>query len=160
MTEPSRCPWCNGVLTADVERCPSCGASLREPQPVEPASPAVPGVTQIDPALARRRPVGRSSLMGWLTGEVDTTDLPPGEIADPASVGPPTEAVRREMLRIQMETLRAELEAETARVKSQAALASAAAAGTVPEGTAPLEDLSATRVPVDEPSTPLDEAAT
>src|SRR3972149_1635355 len=37
------CPWCSATLpSADVERCPSCGAALKEPDA------AVPGVTQID----------------------------------------------------------------------------------------------------------------
>jgi hypothetical protein len=56
MTDPAAvperhtCPWCSAALAADVVRCPSCGAAVREILPM--AELVIPGLTAVDPALS------------------------------------------------------------------------------------------------------------
>lgn len=102
----TRCPWCSAQVTPEATTCPSCGARIREE-----AAADIPGVTHLDPAasVVRPQPRGRG-FMGWLSGEVDTTETD----VDRAGIEPPTDAVRQEMLRLEMEALRAEIEAEAA----------------------------------------------
>src|SRR3970040_2727536 len=98
------CPWCSATLpTADVERCPSCGAALKEPDG------AVPGVTQIDvdAILKSRSPTQKPrGLIGWLSGEYDAGEPAP---PPPGTLEPPDEAVRREMRRLLLAALVAEV---------------------------------------------------
>lgn len=112
MTEPTeaiekpgpRCPWCSTPVTTDTATCPSCGAALHEDGEHE-----IPGVTQVDPkspALQAPEPAG-GGVIGWLSGEY----VPEPTQAELASVEPPSDAVRREMLKIEVDALRAELEA-------------------------------------------------
>jgi hypothetical protein len=122
----ARCPWCSSALPDGAERCPSCGAALRESQPS--AEPDIPGVTQVDPGLRVRRPLSRPNrLVGWLadvdTEPASTIDLaaPSGGGAasdlgapDAASVEPPSDDVRREIRRLELEALKAELEQRVA----------------------------------------------
>lgn len=113
----TRCQWCSAELPApDVERCPSCGATLTSATGTEPQ---LPGVTALDPeAILRARSEAtrpRNRILSFLTGEV-ATDA--GRPADPASFAPPSDEVRREMLRLQIEAERADLEAETVALKS------------------------------------------
>jgi hypothetical protein len=110
------CPWCSATLpSADVERCPSCGAALKEPDA------AVPGVTQIDvdAILKSRSPAQKPrGLIGWLSGEYDDGKpaTPP-----PGTLEPPDEAVRREMLRLELAALEAEVLARQVEVVTEAA---------------------------------------
>ncbi len=112
------CQWCSAELPApDVERCPSCGATLTSATGTEPE---LPGLTALDPhaitgARSGARP--RSRILSFLTG-----DMPPdsGGPLDPSSVAPPSDAVRREMLRLQIDAERADLEAEAIALKSDA----------------------------------------
>jgi hypothetical protein len=110
------CPWCSATLpSADVERCPSCGAALKEPDA------AVPGVTQIDvdAILKSRSPAQKPrGLIGWLSGEYDAgkAEAPP-----PGTLEPPDEAVRREMLRLELAALEAEVLARQVEVVTEAA---------------------------------------
>lgn len=113
----TRCPWCSAVLPApDVEHCPSCGAALTTATGTEPQ---LPGVTTLDPTaiLRARSEVARprSRILSFITGEVSSE---PADAADPASFAPPSDDVRREMLRLQLEAERADLEAETVALKS------------------------------------------
>jgi adenine-specific DNA methylase len=116
MTEPadasgvapssSRCPWCSAQVTTETVTCPSCGANLREEGEAE-----IPGLTQVDPdATAPRAPIRARGIIGWLSGE----PKPEVDEADRSSVEPPSDEVRQEMLRIEMDALRSELEAEAA----------------------------------------------
>jgi hypothetical protein len=110
------CSWCSATLpAADVERCPSCGAALKEPDA------AVPGVTQIDvdAILKSRSPTQKPrGLIGWLSGEYDAgkAEAPP-----PGTLEPPDEAVRREMLRLELAALEAEVLARQVEVVTEAA---------------------------------------
>ncbi len=110
------CPWCSATLpSADVERCPSCGAALKGPDA------AVPGVTQIDvdAILKSRSPTQKPrGLIGWLSGEYDDGKpaTPP-----PGTLEPPDEAVRREMLRLELAALEAEVLARQVEVVTEAA---------------------------------------
>jgi len=110
------CPWCSATLpAADVERCPSCGAALKGPDA------AVPGVTQIDvdAILKSRSPTQKPrGLIGWLSGEYDAgkPETPP-----PGTLEPPDEAVRREMLRLELAALEAEVLARQVEVVTEAA---------------------------------------
>ena len=49
---PNRCPWCSAPAPADATHCPSCHASLAERDSI--GDVLIPGVTAVDPAVARR----------------------------------------------------------------------------------------------------------
>ena len=110
------CPWCSAALPSpDLATCPSCGASLKEA-----ADDAVPGVTQIDveAVLRGRQPVAKSrGLLGWLAGEYEEEAKPDA----PETLEPPDEAVRREMLRMELAALEAEVQARQAEAVAEAA---------------------------------------
>ena len=112
----TRCPWCSAELPVpDVEHCPSCGAALTTATGTEPDIRGVPPLAPA--AILRPRSVGsrpRSRILSFITGET------PVEVdeEDAASFAPPSDAVRREMLRLQLEAERADLEAETIALKS------------------------------------------
>ncbi len=106
-----RCPWCSAVLeTGTEEVCPSCRAKL-----IPDDQEAIPGLTEVEAGLraaafaAARRPKKRSGLVAWLAGDEMATAAPrPAAMADlsaaePAAVAPPDDAVRREMLRLELE---------------------------------------------------------
>ncbi len=126
------CPWCSAALkTGHEERCPSCGASLHEA-----AESEVPGVTRVDhEAILKGRTPGQKGrgLIGWLSGEYEAEAA-----ADkPESIAPPDEAVRREMLRLELAALEAEVqgrqaEADAARVDASIEGGAGAAQGTEP----------------------------
>ena len=111
------CPWCSAALpSAAEERCPSCGAALKEPD-----AATVPGVTQIDveAILKGRAPTQKPrGLIGWLAGEYEA-DAPEG--APPGTLEPPDAAVRREMLRLELAALEAEVLARQAEVVAEVA---------------------------------------
>ena len=115
-----RCTWCSAPLPSDHEAtCPSCGATL-----IGDGDTAVPGLTAIDAEAilrnaraAKAKP--RSRLLGWISGEYDEgPDSPP----PPGSLAPPPEAVRREMLRLELEAQLANAEAETNALTADAAV--------------------------------------
>ncbi len=113
----TRCPWCSAALPApDVERCPACGATLTSATGTEPQ---LPGVTTLDAeAIIRGRsevPRPRNRILSFITGEVA---VEAGDPAEAASFAPPSDDVRREMLRLKIEAERADLEAETVALKS------------------------------------------
>jgi hypothetical protein len=99
MTGP-RCPWCSAPLASlELETCPSCGAQLNAPTEAD-----VPGVTTIDvAALAWKAgaPPRRNRLLSWISGDDDSPPDTSG--ASPSAVEPPSLAVRREMLRLELE---------------------------------------------------------
>jgi hypothetical protein len=151
-TSSSRCPWCSAQVTPETAVCPSCGAKL-----LDDADADIPGVTQLDPAATAARPTPRSrGLIGWLSGDFETTESD----ADRAGVEPPTDAVKQEMLRLEMEALRTELEAdaaERAATQGETAVAEAEvpAAAAEPAQAAPSPDAPST----DEPVPGVDRAA-
>lgn len=119
MDTPARCPWCSAPLAGAATACSACGAT------VQPATGSdVPGVTTLDPdVLLRRRSEReparqRAGLLGFLTGEVDLPETDPGD----DSTAPPSDEVRREMLRMQLEAERADLEAQLLARRADAVL--------------------------------------
>ena len=109
------CPWCSAQLvTGREETCPSCGAALHET-----AESEVPGVTRvdIDAVLRARTPDGQRGrgLIGWLSGEYEADAEPDS----PESIAPPEEAVRREMLRLELSALEAEVQARQAEAEAE-----------------------------------------
>ena len=133
-SDASICPWCSATYTGEPEHCPSCGAVLA----VDPATdPSLPGLTSIDTAaiLNAKNPTPRSRnrIMSWISGDY------PDEAGDPADAGalaPPDLAVRREILRLELEAEVANLQAE-----ADALIAEATVEGHAP-GTSP-EDAAA-----------------
>jgi hypothetical protein len=111
--ETTTCPWCSATVPVEAVTCPSCGAQLREAAEVE-----VVGVTQIDPSVTSRsrraRPRGR--LTSWLTGDN------PAEAETGGKVEAPSEAVRREMLKLELAAIDAELEAKATAAAANSAL--------------------------------------
>ncbi len=154
----STCPWCSNPLPAGTnETCPSCGATL-----VAHNEAQLPGVTTIDAeAIVRgaRAPLPRqrSRLLSWISGEYD--DTAPETPAAPESIAPPDEAVRREMLRLEIEAEVANLQAEAgslvtdeeldALARAQAAGAQAAAAAEADGETYEVADDAAATAAVD-----------
>ena len=110
------CPWCSAPLkTGREETCPSCGAALHEVAEAE-----VPGVTRVDheAILKARAPAQRGrGLLGWLSGEYE----PEADSAAPGSIAPPDDAVRREMLRLELAALEVEAQARQAEVAAEQA---------------------------------------
>ena len=114
----ARCPWCSADLPATAStNCPSCGATLVEPDG------SVPGVNAIDAdaivrAARTATPVRRSRLLSWISGEdggeEEETPAPPGSLA------PPPPDVRREMLRLELQAEYANLQAEAESIVSEA----------------------------------------
>ena len=147
-TPEGRCPWCSSAVPDDAERCPTFGAALRDASP--PGAEEIPGLTQVDPVLGMRRQLPRPNrLVGWLA-DIDAEPAPRIDVspaaasagaaalagADPSSVAPPSEEVRREMRRLELEALRAELEERAAEAR-QANPDEAAAAAGIPDAAAP-----------------------
>ena len=132
--EASICPWCSATYTGERETCPSCGAALS----ADPATdPSLPGLTAIDTAAIVRaktptaRP--RNRILSWISGEYpDEAGIP----ADAGALAPPDLAVRREILRLELEAEVANLQAE-----ADALLAEATVEGRAP-GVSP-EDAAA-----------------
>ena len=115
----TRCPWCSALVPEPVPaHCPSCQAALGGPGAVDPV---VPGVTSIDAAALLRNssqaPRQRGRLLSFLTGDVTAVEVSP---ADHASLAPPEDSVRREILRLQIEAERAQVVAEVVARKSEA----------------------------------------
>lgn len=121
MTGPApRCQWCSAELPApDLPVCPSCGATLTTTTTTDD----IKGVTTLDTEAILRarsevaRPRGR--LLSFITGEVP---VEAGGEKEAASLAPPDDAVRLEMLRLQLEAERADLEAEAVSMKTDVVL--------------------------------------
>ena len=115
-----RCNWCSALLPSDHETtCPSCGATL-----IGDGEASVPGLTAIDAEAILRNARGakaksRSRLLGWISGEYDEGD---DAAATPGSLAPPDEAVRREMLRLELAAQVANAEAEVGAMNADAAV--------------------------------------
>ena len=152
--EASICPWCSATYTGEPETCPSCGAVLA----ADPtADPSVPGLTAIDTAAIVRaktpttRP--RNRILSWISGEYpDESGLP----ADAGALAPPDMAVRREILRLELEAEVANLQAEADALMAEATV-EGRAPGVSPEDAAAasavvheLESVSAELDAVDE----------
>jgi len=112
--EMTTCSWCSATIPVDVATCPSCGAALRDAVDGD-----VAGVTQVDLAatsrLARMKPPGR--IATWLGAE-RTTDNP----ALAGKIEPPSDEVRKEMLRLELAAIEAELEAKNAQLEAERTL--------------------------------------
>jgi hypothetical protein len=151
-----RCNWCSAVLPSDHEvTCPSCGATLIG----DGEATSVPGLTAIDAEAILRnarnvKAKPRSRLLGWISGDYDAgveASAPKGSLA------PPDEAVRREMLRLELEAQVANAEAEVGAMAADAAveegrsLAPVAAAAADPSDSA--AEVSPDVTPAAEPAT-------
>lgn len=116
----SICPWCSASYTGDPEDCPSCGATLT-PDPA--IDPALPGLTAIDTAaiVRSKTPVAkpRNRLLSWISGEYPDEGL---STKDAAALAPPDLAVRREILRLELEAEVANLQAEADAILAEAAV--------------------------------------
>jgi hypothetical protein len=113
-TETTTCPWCSATVPVEAAVCPSCGASLRDA-----ADGDVKGVTQVDPAaLVRTKPIRSRNIAAFL-GIGDAPD----EEDSGGKVEPPSEAVRREMLRLQLAAIDAELEAKAKSLEAKRTMA-------------------------------------
>ena len=115
-----RCTWCSAELPSNHETvCPSCGATL-----LGDGETQVPGLTAIDAEAILRnaratKTKPRSRLMSWISGEYDEDE---GATAPPGSLAPPPAAVRREILRLELEAEVANLQAEADALMAEAGL--------------------------------------
>jgi len=120
----SVCSWCSAPLPSpDPDHCPSCGAILTGEQ-----ADSLPGITTVDATALRGAPTTtrpKNRLLSWINGDYPEDAISP---ADAKALEPPDPAVKREMLRL-------ELEGEVANLKAQAdaLVAEAAAEGRVVE---------------------------
>jgi hypothetical protein len=152
-TPEARCMWCSAVLPdARAETCPSCGATL-----VGEADAAVPGLTAIDAdAILRNtrtaaKPKRSGRLLGWISGEYEGDES--GVTAPPGSLAPPPEAVRREMLRLELQAQVANAQAEVEALAADAAIEAAASGRTLPVASPEIVDVPTTDV---DPADPTD----
>ena len=137
-SETSICPWCSASYTGEPETCPSCGAVLA----VDPSTdPSLPGLTAIDPAaLVRAKtptPRPRNRIMSWISGEYPDEGTSPAEAG---ALAPPDLAVRREILRLELEAEVANLQAEADALLAEAKVESQAP-GVSPEDAAAAEQI-------------------
>ncbi|MFP5342036.1 MAG: hypothetical protein ACLGIJ_03785 [Candidatus Limnocylindria bacterium] len=113
----SICPWCSASYTGEPERCPSCGATLVGDPSLDPA---LPGLTALDPASILRAKSAekrsRSRLLSWISGEYPEEASAPA--SEPGALAPPDPAVRREILRLEIEAEFASLQAEAEAIKA------------------------------------------
>ena len=108
--ETTTCPWCSATVPVEATTCPSCGASLRDA-----AEGDIPGVTQLDPsAVVRTRKIRSRNIAAFL-GVGDGPD----DEESTGKVEPPSEAVKQEMLRLELAAIDAELEAKAKEVEAQ-----------------------------------------
>jgi hypothetical protein len=111
------CPWCSESLPApDAAECPSCGAHLVG----DDAVGEVPGVTAIDPALARVAAAPRrvKRTFGSLLVS-DDDEIPPPTQAEMPALARPDADVRREMLRLELEARLAALQADARMLEAE-----------------------------------------
>lgn len=112
--ETKICPWCSATVPVEAETCPSCGASLGDAPEGD-----LPGLTQIDPAAVIRPRRIRAPKLAAFLGVADSTDV--GEST--GKVEPPSEAVKAEMLRLELAALNAELDLKASQAAAQQAMA-------------------------------------
>ena len=112
--DTTNCPWCSATVPVEAATCPSCGASLRDA-----ADGDVRGVTQVDPAATLRTKRIRSRNIAAFLGIGDSPDE---DDAVGGKVEAPSEAVRREMLRLELAAIDAELEAKAKEIEAQRAM--------------------------------------
>lgn len=115
---PVVCTWCSAPLPSpEPDRCPSCNAILNG----ELAEP-LPGITAIDAtALLRGTPTTtrpRNRLLSWINGDYPEDAISP---ADARALELPDPAVKREMLRLELEGEVANLKAEADALVAEAA---------------------------------------
>ena len=132
-TEAPRCQWCSAELPSEgLTTCPSCGATL-----TGDADPTLPGITALDAeAIIRARapaPQRRNRLLSWISGEYQDNEETP---APPGSLELPSEDVRREMLRLELEAEVAELQAEAESIVAEAEIEAREEGWTPPEESA------------------------
>jgi hypothetical protein len=100
------------VLPAtNLANCPSCRAHLHG------SVDTVPGLTEVAPSTLKpvviQEPARRSRLFAWISGDV--LDEPtPAPVSDPAALAPPSLDVRREILRIELESFGIQMPADEA----------------------------------------------
>jgi hypothetical protein len=116
------CPWCSAALpAAALETCPTCGATL-----TSAPEAALPGVTAIDHEAilrASRQPTRpqRSRLLSWISGDY-VEDSTPTDDGTLAAIAPPDPAVKREILRLEIEAELADRQAEADSIMADAAV--------------------------------------
>src|SRR5688572_8748896 len=136
--DASICPWCSTRYTGEPETCPGCGAVLA----VDPATdPSLPGLTAIDTAAIVRAKTpatrSRNRILSWISGEYPDEA---GTVADAGALAPPDLAVRREILRLELEAEVANLQAEADAMIAEATV-EGHAPGVSPEDAAAAEAL-------------------
>ena len=100
------CQWCSALVPVDATTCPTCQAPLNEP---EIGSMAIPGVTEVSPALrayAQQAKSGkkRANILKVMFSDTpvpQTIDAPPP--SDAAALRPPSPELRAEMARLDAE---------------------------------------------------------
>ena len=125
--ETATCPWCSASVPVEAATCPSCGAALRDA-----AAGDIAGVTQIDPgAVLRTKRIKRSGLAAWLVGERGEEEPSIGKVE------PPSDAVLREMRRLELAAIEAELDAKAAAAEANRELGIDVEAPATPADVAP-----------------------
>ena len=121
--ETETCPWCSASVPVAAATCPSCGAALRDA-----ADGDIAGVTQLDPAaMLRTKRIKSRGLAAWLVGEREVEEPSVGKVE------PPSDAVRKEMRRLEIAALEAELDAKVAAAEANRELGIDAEAPATPE---------------------------
>jgi hypothetical protein len=97
MDETSRtCPWCSTSIPAGVAACPKCGATVEGAE-----APEIPGVTAVDTKATLGYDEGglpdAMDPKAWLRAGHD------GEVTNEEAVLPPSDAVRLEMRKMELE---------------------------------------------------------
>lgn len=100
------CSWCSTTVGPNAEFCPNCGATLAVPAADEIA---IPGLTEVPPALRRyaesaRSGKKRTSLLGLVFSSAPpASDANPPPPSDEAALKPPSPMLKAEMARLDAE---------------------------------------------------------
>jgi hypothetical protein len=98
MDETSRiCPWCSTPIPASVAACPKCGALVEGA-----VAPEIVGVTVVDPAAKLGVP-DEGIVPDFMDPRAMLSAGHSTEAINPEAVKPPSDAVRLEMRKIELE---------------------------------------------------------
>lgn len=119
-TGPGRtCPWCSTPVPSDATQCPACGDALAQRESLD--NLAIPGVTDVDPALQAyagqplHLPMAMPSRVDPIAGSINLTGMaelealagsngiPAGAPVDPTTVGKPSDAALQAVERLDRE---------------------------------------------------------
>jgi hypothetical protein len=102
-TTSTICPWCSAEIPAGASACPNCRALVEGAKAID-----IPGVTVVDPDAAQESDGGVGIVVNPISSLTVGTETAAEEPFEPEAfereaIAPPTEEVRLEMRKIELE---------------------------------------------------------